>query len=99
MYLLITGRNWNPLSILTPKKSIIEKALNKRGKSNLPEGLKSTFIGIWWINFIATQTPIQIGTKVKRTKSKFKGVRPKPFEKEQMGILEQKMPNRNEPRM
>ena len=40
-----------------------------------------------------------MGTKVKRTKSKFKGVRPKPFEKEQMGTLEQKMPNRNEPRM
>ena len=40
MYLLITGINWNPLSILTPKKSIIEKALNKRGKSNLPEEIR-----------------------------------------------------------
>ena len=48
---------------------------------------------------MATQTPIQIGTKVKRTKTKFKGVRPKPFEKEQMGKLEQKMPDRNEPTM
>ena len=82
-----------------PKNSIVKKALNKSCKSNLPEEPKSTFIGIWWINFIAAQTPIQIGTKVKRTKSKFKGVRPKPFEKEQMGMLEQKMPNKNEPKM
>ena len=49
------------------------------------------------MNFIAIQTPIQMGTKVNSTKSRFKGVLPKPLEKEQILVLEQTKPIANEP--
>jgi hypothetical protein len=50
------------------------------------------------MNFIATQTPIQIGTKLKSTKRRDKGVLPKPVEKVQKLALEQIRPIANEPR-
>ena len=51
------------------------------------------------MNLIAIQTPIQIGTKVKSTKKRFKGVRPRPSEKEQIVVLEQIRPITSEPRI
>jgi hypothetical protein len=51
------------------------------------------------MNFIAIQTPTQMGTKVSSTKSRFKGVLPKPLEKEQILVFEQARPIANEPRI
>ena len=51
------------------------------------------------MNFIVAQTPIQMGAKVKSTKSRFKGVLPKPLEKEQILMLEQTKPIIIEPRI
>ena len=51
------------------------------------------------MNFITTQTPIQMGIKVNSTKSRSKGVLPKPLEKEQRLLLEQARPIANEPRI
>jgi len=51
------------------------------------------------MNLIAIQIPIQIGTKVKSTKIRSKGERPKPSEKEQIVVIEQIRPITNEPRI
>ena len=95
--MLTAGINWSIVSIPIPKNSIARKPFNKSCESNLLEGPKSTFIGRWWIKFIAIQTPIQMGIKVNSTKSRSKGVLPKPLEKEQILELEQTKPIANEP--
>ena len=82
-----------------PKNSIAKKPFSKSCKSNLLEEPKSFFIGVRCMNLIAVQTPIQIGTKVKSTKRRAKGVRPRPSEKEQIVVLEQIRPITSEPRM